>query len=79
MTIRELKNFLNSVDEKYLDEKIWFCCEDYEGFGTIYDETDPLLIIDDWGQFSFVLLDTEAKEYFHKDPILWNDKDIDID
>jgi hypothetical protein len=77
MTIRDLKNFLNSVNEKYLDENILFCYEEPDGYGTVLD-TNPVLTIDEWNNFCFVVLNKETKENFYKNPTLWIDKDIEI-
>ena len=77
MTIRDLKNFLNSVDEKHLDENIWFCYEEFDGYGTVLD-TDPILIIDEWDNFCFIVLDAQTKKEYYKNPTSWIDKDIEI-
>lgn len=31
MTVRELKEMVNKIDEKFLDSDIYFCTEDLEG------------------------------------------------
>lgn len=74
MTIRELKNFINSVSDNCLDQKIVFSYEDNTGYKTISD-AEPTLCVDEWDNFCFIISKSkESKEEFHLNPTLWNEQ-----